>query len=89
MSPVVVEAGQSFGTLLDSRHTSGLRNLSRLMAHHGSCRKPCPLCEDKDLEMPVVDHTLYVDHQELGLNFSSSDLLLTQLVEEDIHFVTV
>ena len=37
--------------------------------------------------MSVVDHTLYVHYQEFCLNFSSSERLLTQLVEEDIHFV--
>ena len=72
---------------LGSRYTSSLRNLSRLMTHHGRGRNPCPLCDEKDLEMSVVDHTSYVHHQELGLNFNFSDQLLTQLVEEDIHFV--
>ena len=72
---------------LGSRHTTGLRNLSRLMAHHGHGQQPCPLCSEQNFGISVIDHIMCVHHQELGLNFSSTEQMLTHLVEENIQFV--
>ena len=72
---------------LGSRHITGLRNLSRLIAHHGHGQQPCPLCSEQNLGISVIDHIMYVHHQELGLNFSSTEQMLTHLVEENIQFV--
>ena len=69
---------------LGSRH---MRNLSRLMAHHGHGQQPCPLCSEQNLGISVIDHIMCVHHQELGLNFSSTEQMLTHLVEENIQFV--
>ena len=47
----VTSSGGSWSKLWDavldlgSRHTSGLQNLSQLMAHHGRGRNLCSLCE--------------------------------------------
>ena len=72
---------------LGSRHTMGLRKLSRLMAHHGRGLHPCSLCDEQDLDMSVIDHFMCEHHQEFSLNFSSTDQLLTQLVEGNVWFV--
>jgi len=72
---------------LGSRHTIGLRNLARLMAHHGRGLHPCPLCDEHDLPMSVIEHVICNHHRDLGLNFSSTDCLLTRLEESNIQFV--
>ena len=72
---------------LGSRHITGLRNLSRLMAHHGHGQQPCPLCSEQNLGISVIDNIMCAHHQELGLNFSSTEQMLTHSVEENMQFV--
>ena len=40
---------------LGSRHLRSTKSVSN-DAHHGRGRNPCPLCDEKDLEMSVVDN---------------------------------
>ena len=39
---------------LGPRHITGLRNLSRLMAHHGHGQQPCPLCSEQTSESQLL-----------------------------------
>ena len=94
--PFHVTAGGSWPKLWDcalhlgSKHLKGLQNLTRLMAHHGRGSKPCPLCDAPT--HPLIEHVLTQHHSKLGLSSIfdsplSTDKLLTQLVDCDIHFV--
>ena len=63
----VVVAGGSWPKLWDnalhlgSRHLKGLKNLTRIMAHHGQGSKPCPLCDTST--QPLIDHVLAQHHR--------------------------
>ena len=58
--------------------------VSRLLSSHGRGRKPCPLCEDVDLDAPVFDHVL--ERHMNRLSFSGIDAL-DKLIAGDIQFV--
>ena len=63
---------------LGSRHMGGLQAVSRIMAHHGRGTKPCPLCEENDMEESLMDHILIKYRVDLGLGstvLSVDDLL--------------
>ena len=47
--------------------------------------KPCPLCEDMDLEAPVFDHVLEQQHMN-RLSIGGIDAL-DKLIASDIEFV--
>ena len=77
---------------LGSRHTGGLQAVSRIMAHHDRGTKPCPLCEESDLEESLMDHNnILIKHRvdlgQLGSTVLSVDNLLSLLVKDDIQFV--
>ena len=72
---------------LGSRHTSGLQNLSRLMGHHGRGQRPCPLCDLKDPQIPIIEHFLREHNRDIRINFNSTDHLLSLLSGTDVYFV--
>ena len=43
---------------LGTRHTDGLKALSRMLAHHGHGSKPCPLCDENILASNPIGHLL-------------------------------
>ena len=68
-APLIVEVvnkGGSWARLWDSglhlgtRHTDGLKALSRMLAHHGHGSKPCPLCDENNLDPNPIGHLLRV-----------------------------
>ena len=71
----VVTASGSWPKLWDNalhlgwRHLKGLKNLTRIMAHHGQGSKPCPLCDAST--QPLIKHVLTQDHNALGLSCTS------------------
>ena len=73
---------------LGSRHTIGLKNLSKLLVHHGRGLHPCPLCDEQVLSIPIIDHVISAHKGETGLNFDSVDRLLSLLVDGDIILVS-
>ena len=89
----VVNGGWSWPKLcesalhLGSRHTSGLHNLSRLMDHHGRGQCPCPLCDLKDPQIPIIEHFLREHNRDIRINFDSTDHLLSLLSGTDVCFV--
>ena len=82
----VCSLGGSWPTLWDavqhlgSQHTTGLQNLSRMLAHHGKGSKPCPLCEEQ-FSGSLTDHVLSarVHCEELQLPLTTREHLLTLL----------
>ena len=92
----VVDKGESWARLWDSalhlgtRHTDGLKALSRMLAHHGHGSKPCPLCDENNLAPNPIGHLLRVHQHEIGLDrtpLDSVDKLLTQIVDCNIQFL--
>ena len=68
-----------------SRHTVGLQNLTRILAHHGSGSKPCPLCEDQLHGQHLADHIFQRHACALNLPPALSvDNLLTQIADHNI-----
>ena len=88
----IVSRGGSWPKLWDSarhlgsRHTTGLRNLSRLMGHHGRGPHPCPLCGIQNPHSSVIDHILSVHHTDIQIDLHSTDQLLSRLVDADVQF---
>ena len=61
-----------------------------MLAHHQRGLKPCPLCEESNLDLKSIDHLLRVHLHDLGLNrenFDAVEQVLSQLVGGDIKFV--
>ena len=70
----VVNKGGSWARLWDSalhlgtRHIDGLKALLRMLAHHGHGSKPCPLCDEINLDPNPIGHLLRVHQHEIGLD---------------------
>jgi len=71
----VVKKGESWARLywilhydLGTRHTDGLKALSRMLAHHGHGSKPCSLCDKNNLVPNLIGHLLRVHQHEIGLD---------------------
>lgn len=52
---------------LGNRYVGGMRNLSRILAHHGRGVYPCPCCDSSVLEGSLLCHMLGVHGRELGI----------------------
>ena len=50
---------------LGERHMKGLKNLSRVLSHHGRGSKPCPLCDWTPEEENVFEHIILRHGEEL------------------------
>ena len=87
MEAVGVNSGMLHYTYIGTRHCKGLQALTRLLVHHGHGVKPCPLCDENELNVTLIDDILMNHQQDLGVTFTSLDGLLTWLVDCDIHFV--
>ena len=92
----VVNKGGSWARLWDSalhlgtQHTDGLKALSRMLAHHGHESKPCPLCDEINLDPNPIRHLLRVHQHEIGLDrtpVDSVDQLVTQIADCNIQFL--
>ena len=69
-APIIAAVGEDGGWLrlwVGERHTKGLRNLSRMMSHHGHGSKPCPMCDWMPGERTDFDHVILRHGEELGL----------------------
>ena len=98
-APLIVEVvnkGGSWARLWDSalhlgtRHTDGLKALSRMLAHHGHGSKLRPLCDENNLAPNPIRHLLRVHQHEIGLDrtlVDSVDQLVTQIVDCNIQFL--
>ena len=42
---------------LGTHHTEGLQALSMMLAHHQQDSKPCPLCEESNLDLKPIDQS--------------------------------
>ena len=71
---------------LGERHTKGLKNLSRVLSHHGRGSKPCPLCDWTPEEENVFEHIILRHGEELGLKGMKHDEVLKL---SDLKFVYV
>ena len=74
--------------VLDLRlqHTRGLQVISkRMMSHHGRGRKPCPLCEENDLNLSVLEHVFDAHRDRIRFN-GSAEQALHQLVGGNLQF---
>ena len=77
--------------VLDLRlqHTRGLQVISKLMmSHHGRGRKPCPLCEENDLNLSVLEHVFDAHGDRIRFN-GSAEQALHQLVGETYSLLIV
>ena len=75
---------------LGTRHTDGLKALSRMLAHHGHGSKPFPLCDEINLDPNLIGHLLRVHQHEIGLDrtpVDSVDQLMTQIADCNIQFL--
>ena len=73
---------------LGTRHTQGLKTLTRMLAHHQLGPKPC---EENYFNPSPIDHLLRQHQRELNLdndNFLAVDQLRAHLVESDISLCT-
>ena len=95
-APLILEVAERVGWLklwdtaldLGQRHTRGLQVLSRLMSHHAYGRglKPCPMCDETNLDTPIFDHIL-CDHGGKLQQDLSPGQQLTKIVGQDIDFL--
>ena len=74
---------------LGERHTKGLKNLSRVLSHHGRGSKPCPLYDWTPEEENVFEHIILRHGEELGLKGMKHDEVLQNLKLSDLKFVYV
>ena len=61
-----------------------------MLAHHGHGSKPCPLCDENNLDPNPIEHLLRVHQHEIGLDrtpVDSVDQLVTQIADCNIHFL--
>ena len=75
---------------LGTRHTEGLKALSKMLAHHGDWWKPCPLCDENNLDPNPIGYLLRVHQHEIGLDrtpVDSVDQLVTQIADCNIYFL--
>ena len=88
----VVRDGGSWPALWDSvrhlgsRHTIGLQNLTRMLAHHGRGSKPCPLCDQLLSGGSLTDHVLTLHKADINLPHLTTETLLAHLVERNVLF---
>ena len=95
--PMIASVGEDGGWLrlwdealnLGERHTKGLKNLSRVLSHHGRGSKSCPLCDWTPEEENVFEHILLRHGEELGLKGMKHDEVLQNLKPSDLKFVYV
>ena len=96
-APMIASVGEDGGWLrlwdealnLGERHTKGLKNLSRVLSHHGRGSKPCPLCDWTPEEENVFEHIILRHGEELGLKGMKHDEVLQNLKLSDLKFVYV
>ena len=74
---------------LGERHTKGLRNLSRMMSHHGHGSKPCPMCDWMPGEGTVFDHVILRHGEELGLLGMTQDGVMQNLKLSDLYMYSI
>lgn len=73
---------------LGPRHIRGLQNLSRVLSSHGRGSKPCPLCEEENLDGLLLDHIIEKHLKDLNLQLTKSELM-GKLQSADLNFVCV
>ena len=73
---------------LGERHTKCLKNLSRVLSHHGRGSKPCPLCDWTPEEENVFEHIILRHGEELGLKGMKHDEVLQNLKLSYLMFST-
>ena len=89
-SPQIAEVAKNGGwpRLWDIALDLGERHMHQMPANgfktHGQGRKPCPLCEDVNLDAPVLDHVL---EQHMNRRSISGTDALDKLIAGDIQFV--
>ncbi len=72
-----------------SKHLCGLRNLSRILAHHGQGTKPCPLCDRNSFSYSLTEHVWTEHRNDIGIpnTLTSLDSLLEAIVHGDSRIV--
>ena len=70
----------SFG----EKYTSGLKNLGRVVSHHGGGRYPCPLCENSEFDTTVMEHIMECHKPKSG---TERGKLMKTLRELNISFL--
>ena len=63
-----------------------------MLAHHGHGSKPCPLCDENNLDPNPIEHLLRVHQHEIGFDrtpVDSVDQLVTQIADCNILFFTI